>query len=604
MNHMLQRLKMHRRILIGGLLMATVTLMPYAAVLVIVHNKPSDSQAQAATVDCTPDTKLVNPCRPWLGAWAHDYPQAGSGVKNQIVYHEQRIGRQVDLVKEYKTQGGQLSADDKYFINRPGTYLVMTWKPASNFGAGAGGTAAVNSDIDAMADSIKSVAPKKIFLSVWHEPENDVSPGTSACSSAQGNAGSPAQYRAMWANVRSRFDARSVKNVVWTFMPMGYSGWNCLEKDMWPGNNLVDWIMWDPYGSGDNDSWNKTISPFYNWMTNNTDSSHAYTSKVWGIAETSIHWHAAESSAASFWQGAKTALEANTFPRLKAYMVFDSLNGKPDNRIMYWCKQWSGETCAAGQTAVSNNEQNAYKAFANSARITGNGGAVAPPIDGGGSGGGGTTPTPPTSQPSPQAPAPTSGEAPSDESSGDIVQAPDGESVVNAESDNNVTEGQLVTLDPSNVTDTEKMQRIVRVEYFKDKTLIQTVNKAPFVLDTSLLKPGAYKITERTYFKDGTVSEKTQTITVKAAAITKPVKRQSPVLIMAGVSAVIIVGVASFIIFRKVRQRRELNEVIAIAPAAPPTDPYAWMPMQPQQPHTQEDDNDNQQPPFNHPYNS
>lgn len=376
----LKRVTTQRSKVFAGVLMVLIVAMPYT----IIRMQEQDKKTEIHAATCTPDALLVNPCRPWLGAWAHDYSQAGSGVRNQIEYHEQRIGRQVDLVKDYKTQGGQLSADDKYFINRTGTYLVMTWKPASNFSAGGGGSSAVNSDIDAMADSIKSVSPKKIFLSVWHEPENDVSPGTSGCSNAQGNSGSPAQYRQMWQNVRNRFNARGVNNVVWTFMPMGYSGWNCLEKDMWPGNGLVDWVMWDPYGSGDNDSWNKTMSTFYNWMEANTDASHAYTSKVWGIAEVSIHWHAQEASATAFWQGAKAAIEANTFPRLKAYMVFDSLNGKPDNRIMYWCKQWSGETCAAGQTAVSNNEQNAYKAFANSATITGSGG--------GGGGGDATAP--------------------------------------------------------------------------------------------------------------------------------------------------------------------------------------------------------------------
>lgn len=350
----------HKRKLGAGLVMALVIVAPYSVVLVSQHYKHTNLHAAA---DCTPSAILVNPCRPWLGAWAKDYPQASTGVKNQVTYHEQRIGKQIDLIKDYKTEGGTLSADDKYYVNRANTYLLLTWKPAGSFGTGASSSA--YSSIDAMANSVKSVAPKKIFLSIWHEPENDVSPGTTSCSNAQGNAGSPAQYVSMWQNVHNRFAADGVNNVVWTFIPMGYSGWNCMEKSLWPGNNLVDWVMWDPYANGDNDSWDKTISPFYNWMTANNDASHAYLSKPWGIAETGIHLNSQESSGVAFWQEAKQALDANTFPLLKAYVVFDSSNGKPDNRVGYWCKAWSGSTCNSGQLVSDPNKQAAYKAFAN-----------------------------------------------------------------------------------------------------------------------------------------------------------------------------------------------------------------------------------------------
>jgi YD repeat-containing protein len=370
----------HRRKIGVGLVMAFVIITPYLVLSVVQHFRHPNLHA---ATDCTPNAVLVNPCRPWLGAWAVDYPEAQNGVKNQILYHEQRIGKQIDLVKDYKTAGGTLGADDKYFINRPNTYALITWKPAGSFGAGA--SASANSSIDTMAASVKSVAPKKIFLSIWHEPENDVNAGTTSCGNAAGNAGSPAQYVAMWQNVRNRFDAAGVNNVVWTYIPMGYSGWNCMEKQLWPGNNLVDWVMWDPYGSGDSDSWNKTMSPFYDWMTANTDAAHAYTSKAWGIAETSIHWYSQEASGVAFWQGAKAALDANTFPRLKAYVVFDSTNGKPDNRVGYWCKAWVKETCNAGQTVADPAKAAAYKAFANDAvfNVT---------STGGGGGGGDTTP--------------------------------------------------------------------------------------------------------------------------------------------------------------------------------------------------------------------
>lgn len=348
--------------------------MPGAVLLLVAFAGAHYLFVTRAAAACQVNDKLVNSCRPWLGAFANAYPQVQSGLKNQILYHESRIGRQVELVKDYKTEGGQLGADDKYFIDRADTSLLLTWKPAGSFGSGGGSDASVNGGIDKMADSIKSVAPHKVMLSVWHEPENDVSAGTSACRNANGTKGSPAQYRAMWQNVRNRFDAKGVSNVVWTWIPMGYSGWTCMDKDMYPGNNLVDWIMWDPYGQSDKSTWTGQIGSFYNWMSSNSDASHDFTSKAWGLAEFSTH-SSSKAASVAWWNQAKAALDNNTFPKIKAYVVFDANGGKPDNRIMYWCDPTSAgavvnnhATC--GNLQIDTDEQNAYKAFADDPRFT------------------------------------------------------------------------------------------------------------------------------------------------------------------------------------------------------------------------------------------
>lgn len=72
----------------------------------------------------------------------------------------------------------------------------------------------------------------------------------------------------------------------------------------------------------------------------------------------------------------------------------------------------------------------------------------------------------------------------------------------------------LTTLDPSNITDPSKEKAISRVEYFQDDKLVQTVDKAPFALDTTKLRNGQYTITERTYFQDGSQSDITKVVQV------------------------------------------------------------------------------------------
>lgn len=320
---------------------------------------------------CTVSAKLVNSCRPWLGGYGKFYPQAPDGLTNQISYHEQRIGRQVDVVRGNYHNGGQvLTSEEKAYANRANTMLLITWKPTSGAGAwkqASGGNATANANIDAMADSIKSLGSKKIFLSIWHEPQNDVTGGASGCISysASANGGTPADYRAMWANVEKRFAAKGVTNVVWSLIYQGYPQYNCMMDDLWPGNSLVDWVDFDRYGNNQHTTWQDSTGEVYDYLTKTSDSTHDYLSKPWGVTEFSISG-VNQATAYKYWDSLKAALDANTYPRLKMYLVFDSAAGaggqvtaSGDNRIEY---------DANGN--LDPTEQAHYKAFAQDPRFT------------------------------------------------------------------------------------------------------------------------------------------------------------------------------------------------------------------------------------------
>jgi hypothetical protein len=282
------------------------------------------------TSNCTISTKLVPSCGAWLGAWSNDH--GVSGLRNQIQEHEARIGRTVHAPHSYHPAGNtNLSADEKYFISRPNTFLHANWKPASVWRNAGGNNATVNASIDTMADSIKSVAPKKILLTIFHEPENDVSGGAASCPSTtyKGNTGTPAEYRAMWQNTRNRFDAKEVTNVVWVMNYMGFSNFDCMAKDLWPGNNLVDWVMYDPYPGG-NETWNTGIGRFYNWLNANSDATHAFSSKPYGLGEWGS-WHKTQPAVYTLYDAGRAALVANTYPNIKLYSIFDAI-GIDDSR--------------------------------------------------------------------------------------------------------------------------------------------------------------------------------------------------------------------------------------------------------------------------------
>jgi hypothetical protein len=255
-----------------------------------------------------------------------------------------------------------LSADDIYYAGRADTILLLNWKPTGTWSDAAGGNAGTNATIDQMANSIKSLGNHKIMLGIFHEPENDVTNGGSpSCGSSityKGSAGTTTDYVNMWHNVRARFDAAGVTNVVWVMNYMGYSTWNCMVKDLWPGNSYVDWVTWDPYMTNNATSFNGAVSPFYNVLTSSTDSSHNFTSKPWGLSEWGVDPAVDQAHAYADYDGAKAAVDNGTFPNLKLYVVFDAVN-PVDFRILY-----------SGSSTKDTTELSHYSAFANDSHFS------------------------------------------------------------------------------------------------------------------------------------------------------------------------------------------------------------------------------------------
>lgn len=345
----------------------------YIAAFLVLASVATFSLTHMSTTradECTVDDKLVNSCRPWFGATIGGYPQTGSDTTSQYTYGEQRLNNpavltdptssttvtnQYDLIHRYHSSTQtSFDANEISYYNRANTYLYINWKPDTTWANAAGGNATVDARIDAMADSIKALGDKKIFLTVFHEPENDVSSGNCTTNGGSAAAGSPTDYVNMWHNVRARFDAKGVTNVVWTMNYMGYQAWNCLVPLLWPGNSYVDWITYDPYGGGSHTStlFDESVSPFYNYLSQTSDATHDYLSKPWGLAEHGAWANSGttQAGAIDYWNQAKNAIVNRTYPKLKMFMTFDtSVNGSSQVGM-----DFSGQPSIDEQTAYNN----------------------------------------------------------------------------------------------------------------------------------------------------------------------------------------------------------------------------------------------------------
>jgi len=324
--------------------------------------------AAAPADPCAPTETLVNPCRPWLGAAVGGYAQVPADQATQFAYAERRLSdpealsdparepatpRRFDVVRFYHQQDQvTFSPTELSYVERAGTYAFVSWKPDATWARAGGGDAAVDARIDAFAASVKALGPHRIFLSIHHEPENDVSEDNCATPTAAASAGSPADYVAMWHNVRSRFDALGVTNVVWTMNYMGYEAWDCLVPSLWPGNDHVDWVTWDPYAAGGD--FDASVGRFYDLLERTGDAEHDYAAKPWGLSEMGSNTSA--SVAARYWEAGRAAVAADRYPRMKLWSVFDtSVNGGVNGGLRVGYDQTG---------APAPREQAAYDAFA------------------------------------------------------------------------------------------------------------------------------------------------------------------------------------------------------------------------------------------------
>ena len=283
---------------------------------------------------CTVSPVLVNSCRAWLGAAAAGNPGAAKDPVAQFTYLQSLVGQPLDVYRDYDncTPTGCTTGNVPFAAGSPerhfaasGKYVDVNWKPDTTWLPVDGQDSAVNQEIKQAADNIRSVAPHQVFLTVWHEPQNDVVQGTSSCDHLKGSAGSPAQYVAMWHNVESIFHQEGVTNVVWDMDYMGSSGqygqWNCLVPQLWPGNDMVDWVTWDTYSRGL--TWDQTASDFYHLLEADDSATMNVDSKAWGIGEFGTCKQPTTGiTAAQYFDSVRTAVTANTYPRIKMYLVF------------------------------------------------------------------------------------------------------------------------------------------------------------------------------------------------------------------------------------------------------------------------------------------
>jgi hypothetical protein len=234
----------------------------------------------------------------------------GGSWDGAVAAHEAAIGRRLDLAHHYhQWRDGFPTAAERAVAAR-GTDLFLAWKPDVPWRQVASG--AEDATIDAAAMRVAAHG-RRVFLAFHHEPEDQV--GSSY--------GSAADYAAAFRHVVERFRARGVGNVVWVWNVMGAVKWYGLYTGgLYPGDDVVDWIAWDPYnwGACRGEAWASfwaVVRPFYDWL-----GAHGHGDKPFMLGEYGSVDDPAQPGRKATWFNRQVAQLAN-FPNLRALVYFD-----------------------------------------------------------------------------------------------------------------------------------------------------------------------------------------------------------------------------------------------------------------------------------------
>jgi hypothetical protein len=126
--------------------------------------------------------------------------------------------------------------------------LLLNWKIAYNTTWAKVAAGAQDKRIDTWSAYVKKNYDQKFFLALHHEPENDIQVAASTGMTAK-------DYANMYRYVIKRLRANGVDNAVNVVAYMGNEKWMAQSwwQDIYPGDDVVDWIGLDSYVSVEKD---------------------------------------------------------------------------------------------------------------------------------------------------------------------------------------------------------------------------------------------------------------------------------------------------------------------------------------------------------------
>ena len=197
--------------------------------------------------ECVTDAKLVPSCGVLWGAAAGGFTDA---PRDQALKDWEKLsGRTASIFHAYHKGDEPFPTKAEMAMARDAAaprVLLLNWKIA--YGSTWAKVAKGEQDarIDKFAARIKSTFPEKFYLVLNHEPENDV-------VAKAGSGWEAKDFAAMYRHTILRLRAKGVTNAINVMAYMGNEKWLAQSwwKDLYPGDDVVDWMGLDSYVSAE-----------------------------------------------------------------------------------------------------------------------------------------------------------------------------------------------------------------------------------------------------------------------------------------------------------------------------------------------------------------
>ncbi|SDT38544.1 glycoside hydrolase family 26 protein [Actinoplanes derwentensis] len=233
-----------RRAKLPMFLTALTAVLAGAGVALMGSAAQAAPAAPAAKSKCTTDAKLVPTCGVLWGGAAGGFTSKPRDLEHKN--WEKLSGRTATIFHTYHKGDEPFPTKAEIAMTQDPAkprVLLLNWKIAygSNWAAVAAGKQ--DKRIDTFAKRIKAY-DKKVFLVLNHEPENDVKP-------RKGSGMQAKDFAAMYRHTIQRLRAQGADNVVNVLAYMGNEKWMAQSwwKDLYPGDDVIDWIGLDSYVS-------------------------------------------------------------------------------------------------------------------------------------------------------------------------------------------------------------------------------------------------------------------------------------------------------------------------------------------------------------------
>ncbi len=289
---------------------------------------------------CRTGAKLVPTCGVLWGVAPGAFTEKRGAPA--LAAFEEKTGRHQDIYHAYHRGRGQVfpTKEEIAIAREPGKerILFLNWKPAgASWAEIAAGDRATDAYLDRLAAHIREKFPEPFFFTVHHEAEDNV-------RQKPGSGYTAADFAAMFRHVIQRLRAGGADNVVSVVVHMAYVPHTTQKwfDDMYPGDDVVDWIGWDTYaysdpgyGHGDfTELMNRRASNKPDWPGFYSWAAERHPDKPLMVAEWGV-WYSEKNPEhkAEFYRN--VGRQIGKFPRIKALVGFDTPHNQKgmDSRV-------------------------------------------------------------------------------------------------------------------------------------------------------------------------------------------------------------------------------------------------------------------------------